>query len=96
MTTGLRTAVASAGKQDKRWFLPLIEVVDVLGISRSTIIRAYQAGEFPAIKLRGTYRVPKRFLDDLYGASMRGGVLVVEDYAKEWIARHGMPAEAVA
>jgi excisionase family DNA binding protein len=97
MTTGLRPAAASAPsrKADKRLFLPVREVAEMIGVSRSTIVRAYQAGEFPAIKFRGTYRVPKRFVDDFHAAACRGRVLVVEEYAAEWISRYGMP-ETVA
>ena len=96
MTTGLRPAASSAGshKRDNRLFLPVREVADLFGVSRSTIVRAYLAGEFPCIKFRGTYRVPSKFVRDFHAAALHGRVLVVEDYAAEWIARHGMP-EAV-
>ena len=97
MPTGMHPATSrpSRRKPDNRLFLPLREVVEMTGFSRSTIVRAYQAGEFPAIKFRGTYRVPRRFLDDFHAAACHGRVLVLEDYARDWIARHGMP-EAVA
>jgi excisionase family DNA binding protein len=96
MTTGLRPAASSAGshKRDNRLFLPVREVADLFGVSRSTIVRAYLAGEFPCIKFRGTYRVPSKFVRDFHAAALHGRVLVVEDYAKDWITRHGMP-EAV-
>jgi len=97
METGLRPAVASADSRhkDNRLFLPVREVADLFGVSRSTIVRAYLAGEFPCIKFRGTYRVPSKFVHDFHAAALHGRLLVVEDYAKDWIARHGM-AEAVA
>jgi excisionase family DNA binding protein len=94
MTTGPRPAAVSAPRRrpDNRLFLPVREVAELIGVSRSTIVRAYQAGEFPAVKFRGTYRIPRRFVDDFHAAACRGRVLVVEEYAAEWIARHGMPA----
>jgi excisionase family DNA binding protein len=97
MPTVLRPASASAAgsKKDSRLFLPVREVADLFGVSRSTIVRAYLAGEFPCIKFRGTYRVPSKFVRDFHAAALHGRVLVVEDYAKDWITRHGMP-EAVA
>lgn len=97
MTTGLRPAAVSAGstKKDNRLFLPVREVADLFGVSRSTIVRAYLAGEFPCIKFRGTYRVPSKFVRDFHTAALHGRVLVVEDYARDWITRHGMP-ETVA
>src|ERR1700735_3248653 len=97
MTTGLRPAVPSTGshKRDTGLFLLVRWVADLFGVSRSTIVRAYLAGEFPAIKFRGTYRVPSKFVRDFHTAALHGHVLVVEDYAKDWISRHRMP-EAVA
>lgn len=97
MTTGLRPAAPSAGirKRDKRLLLPVREVAEMLGVSRSTIVRAYQAGEFPAIKFRGTYRVPRRFVDDFLAAANHGCVIVLEEYAAEWSARNPV-TEAVA
>ena len=94
MTTGLRPAAQSRTK-DNRHLLPVREVAEMLGVSRSTIVRAYQAGEFPAVKFRGTYRVPRRFVDDFLAAAIRGRVIVLEDYAAEWAARNPVP-EAVA
>lgn len=98
METGLRPAPASAvsRKKDNRLFLPVREVADLFGVSRSTIVRAYLAGEFPCIKFRGTYRVPSKFVRDFHAASLHGRVLVVEDYAKGWIARHGMSEAMVS
>ena|SRR6266568_3032540 len=97
MTTGPRPAARSAGSttKDKRVLLPLREVAEMFGVSRSTIVRAYQAGEFPAVKFRGTYRVPRRFVDDFLAAAVPGRVVVVEEYAAGWTARNMTP-EAVA
>ena len=96
MTTGLRPAAPSAPgrKRDPRLLLPVREVAEMFGVSRSTIVRAYQAGEFPAVKFRGTYRVPRRFVDDFLAAAVRGRVIVLEEYAAEWLARN--PATEVA
>ena len=94
MTTGLRPAAQSRTKDNRR-LLPVREVAEMLGVSRSTIVRAYQAGEFPAVKFRGTYRVPRRFVDDFLAAAIRGRVIVLEDYAADWAARNPVP-EAVA
>jgi excisionase family DNA binding protein len=90
MTTGLRPAAASAAsrKADRRLLLPVREVAEMFGVSRSTIVRAYQAGEFPAVKFRGTYRVPRRFVDDFLAAAVHGRVIVLEEYAAEWSARN--------
>jgi excisionase family DNA binding protein len=90
MTTGHRPAARSAAsrRQDNRLLLPLREVAEIFGVSRSTIVRAYEAGEFPAVKFRGTYRVPRRFVEDLLAAAIPGRLLVVEEYGAEWAARN--------
>ena len=90
MTTGPRPAAQSAPgrKRDPRLLLPVREVAEMLGVSRSTIVRAYQAGEFPAVKFRGTYRVPRRFVDDFLAAAVYGRMIVLEEYAAEWLTRN--------
>ena len=90
MTTGLRPAAGStAGRRDNRLLLPVREVAEMLGVSRSTVVRAIEAGEFPAVKFRGTYRSPRRFVDDLLAAAVPGQLVVVEEYAAQWAARNG-------
>lgn len=96
MPTGLRPAALSAGssKKDTRLFVPVREAADALGVSRSTIMRANAKGQFPLVKVLGTWRAPRRFIDDFHRAALHSRVVVLEDYAAEWMARN--PAEAVA
>ena len=48
MTTGLPPpADAVSRKKDNRLFLPVREVAEMFGVSRSTIVRAYHAGDSP-------------------------------------------------
>ena len=95
MTTGLRPAAPGASRaKDKRRLLPVREVAETLGVSRSTVMRAIEAREFPGVKFRGTWRVPRRFVDDFLVAANHGRAMVLEDYAAEWVARN--PIEAVA
>jgi hypothetical protein len=97
MPTGLHPATSgpSGRKPDKRLYLPLREVTEMFDVSRSTIVRSHQSGNFPLVKIRGTYRVPRLFVDDFNRAARLGPLVVLEDFAASWIARHGMP-EAVA
>jgi excisionase family DNA binding protein len=96
MPTGHRPTAGSAhSRRDNRLLLPVREVAEMLGVSRSTVVRAIEAGEFPAVKFRGTYRSPRRFVDDLLAAAVPGRLVVVEEYAAEWAARNMIP-EAVA
>ncbi len=77
---------ARTRKADKRLLLPLGEVAEMLDVSRSTVVRAYQAGEFPVVKFRGTYRVPRRFVEQMLASAVPGSPVVVEDFAAAWIA----------
>lgn len=97
MTTGLRPAAPSAAshKKDERQMLPVREVATRLGVSRSTVMRAIEAREFPGVKFRGTWRVPRRFVDDFLTAAIHGRAIVLEEYAAEWSARNAVVAEAV-
>jgi excisionase family DNA binding protein len=90
MTTGHRPAADSAPsrERDKRLLLPVREVAEMFDVSRSTIVRAYEAREFPVVKFRGTYRVPRKFVEDLLAAAVPGRLVVVEEYAAEWAARN--------
>lgn len=97
MTTGHRPAAPSAPsrKKDERQMLPVLEVATKLGVSRSTVMRAIEARQFPGVKFRGTWRVPRRFVDDFLVAAALGRAIVLEEYAAEWSARNAAP-EAVA
>jgi hypothetical protein len=97
MPTGLHPAPPrpSGRKPDRRLYLPLREVTEMFDVSRSTIVRTHKAGNFPLVKIRGTYRVPRGFVDDFNRAARLGPLVVLEDFAAAWIARHGLP-EAVA
>lgn len=86
MTAGTRTEPRSA---DKRMLLPVKEVADMLGVSRSTVVRAYESGEFPVVKFRGTYRVPRGFVERLLASAVPGTPVIVEDLAAAWIAANG-------
>lgn len=97
MTTGPRPAVPSAPvrKKDTRLFVPVREAADALGVSRSTIMRANQKGQFPLVKILGTWRTPRRFIDDFHRTALHSKVVVLEDYAAEWMAANPI-TEAVA
>lgn len=91
MTTGLRPA---ARKVDPRLFVPVSEAAGLLGVSRSTLMRANQDAQFPLVKIRGTWRMPRRFIDDFYFAALRTKVIVLEEYAADWMSRNPLPEVA--
>ena len=87
MPIGLRPAAPSR-KVDARLFVSVQEAAVLLGVSRSTIMRASQKGQFPLAKILGTWRAPRRFIDDFHSAALHSRVIVLEDYAAEWMARN--------
>src|SRR5690349_13079062 len=59
-----------------RRFFSVAEVADMSGISSVTLYRAINAGEFPAVRVRGRVIVPARVLDALIEAAVEGGSVV--------------------
>ena len=69
---------------------PLISVeatAAMLGVSRMTVDRAIKAGEFPCVKFRRTYRVPRAFVEQVIEIATAGHQVVVEEYAAAWQAQ---------
>jgi excisionase family DNA binding protein len=62
-------------------FLSVAAAAHALGTSEMTLYRAIQAGEFPAIRIRGRLIVPARALDVLAEAAIEANGLVD---AAEW------------
>jgi excisionase family DNA binding protein len=57
-------------------FLSVAGAARLLGMSGVTLYRAIQAGEFPAIKVRGRYVIPSRALDAMEEAALSSGGVV--------------------
>lgn len=54
---------------DKRFLTPA-EAAELLGVATVTLYRAVQAGEFPAVKIRGRYIIPAKVIDELENLAM--------------------------
>lgn len=80
---GLRIDDQSADKNDDE-LLSIEETATMLRVSRMTVDRAIKANEFPVVKFRRTYRVPRAFVDSLLKAAKAGRQVVVEEYAAAW------------
>jgi excisionase family DNA binding protein len=70
------------------------QLAAVLGVSRSTIYRAWRDGVFPVTRVRAAHRVNGRFADDLLAALGAGRCIVFEDFAAGWMAAN--PGEAAS
>ena len=59
-----------------RRFYSVAEVAEMSGISSVTLYRAINAGEFPAVRVRGRVIVPARVLDALIDGAVEAGSVV--------------------
>jgi excisionase family DNA binding protein len=68
----MESLVNSAGTATERVerFFSVAEVAAILKVSEVTIYRGINAGQFPAIKIRGRYVVPSKVLDQLETAAL--------------------------
>jgi excisionase family DNA binding protein len=66
--------------------LSMNEAAAMLGVSRMTVDRAIKSGEFPSVRFRRTYKVPRAFIEQLLQAAVAGQQVVVEEYAAAWQA----------
>jgi excisionase family DNA binding protein len=65
-------------------FLTVGATARLLGMSEATLYRAIRACEFPAVKVRNRYVVPRRVLDAMEDAAMRAMTMVD---AADWVER---------
>lgn len=69
-----------------RRFLSVALAAPVLDVSTVTLYRAIQAGQFPAIKIRGRYVIPAKVIDALEAAAVAAGSVVD---AADWVDHTG-------
>lgn len=75
-------------------FLTVEEVADVLRVDAVTIYRAIRAGEFPAVKIRKRYVIPRRAIDLLIEDVVTTGSCVdTADWTSSWRQTTGAPVE---
>jgi excisionase family DNA binding protein len=67
-------------------FYRVAEVAGLLGLSESTVFRAIRAGEFPAIKVRGTYVVPAKAIDAMESSALATGLVDSATYDAQGVA----------
>ena len=65
-----------AGSRPRPAFLTVDEVAELLRVDAVTIYRAIRAGEFPAVKIRKRYVIPRRALELLIEDVMVSGSCV--------------------
>ena len=70
-------------------FYSVAQVAEMLGMSSMTVYRAINAGEFPAVRIRGRLIVPAKAVDAMVEAAVADRTVVD---AADWVAPP--PAEA--
>lgn len=53
-------------------FLTVAEVAEITRVSRMTVYRMVHSGDLPAVRVGGSYRVPRSALDQLLGMDATG------------------------
>lgn len=59
-----------------RAFYNVRETARMFGMSAMTLYRAIEAGEFPAVRIRGRLIIPARAIDEMVAAALRDGTQV--------------------
>jgi excisionase family DNA binding protein len=84
----------SPARPPRAAFLTVEEVADVLRVDPVTIYRAIRAGEFPAVKIRKRYVVPRRAIDMLVDDAVTSGSCVdTAEWTSSWRQTVGAPME---
>jgi excisionase family DNA binding protein len=58
---------------EPRTFLSVAETARLLGMSEMTLYRAINAGEFPAVRIRGRLIIPARAIEEMVEATLTTG-----------------------
>lgn len=75
-------------------FLTVEEVADLLRVDAVTIYRAIRDGEFPAVKVRKRYTVPRRAIEMLVDDVVAtGGCVDAAEWTSSWRQSVGVPLE---
>ncbi|WP_088319397.1 helix-turn-helix domain-containing protein [Kineosporia sp. R_H_3] len=63
-----------------RAFYNVREAARMFGMSAMTLYRAIEAGEFPAVRIRGRLIIPARAIDEMVAAALRDGQVDAADF----------------
>lgn len=78
----LRAVARAAAAGEGPRFYQVAQVAAMLGVSTMSLYRAINAGEFPAIRIRGRLIVPARALEEMVEAACAGQTVVD---AADWV-----------
>lgn len=70
---------AQGGPRGRTRFLTVVEVADLMRVSRMTVYRLVHAGELPAVRVGRSFRVPQDALD----AYLRSSATVEPEAARD-------------
>lgn len=76
--------------------LTVAQAAAALGVSEMTVYRALRSRELAGIKIGGTYRVPRAFVERMLDAADAGQTVVAAEYAQAWGAESPATDSGVA
>jgi excisionase family DNA binding protein len=79
----LRAPESTTGPAER--FFSVSEAAKILKVSEVTIYRGINAGQFPAVKIRGRYVVPAKAIDQLEASALEQ--VAAETERTDWLAR---------
>lgn len=82
----MRNKIHSPGAQSPR-FYTVSQVAALIGVSPMTIYREIDAGQFPAVRIRGRLIVPAKAVDAMEDAALtEQSVVAAADFTAEGVA----------
>jgi excisionase family DNA binding protein len=92
--SGARWPGGPTGRVDRPSFFTVEEVAEILRVDAVTIYRAIRSGEFPAVKIRKRYVVPRRAIELLVeDVVATGGCVDTAAWTSSWRETVGAPVE---
>ncbi len=91
---GAQLSEMPAQASDVAALMDVAEASRMLRLSKMTILRRIRSGAWPGGRSGGKYLLNRAFVIALAAAMGSGRNVDAEDFAADWITRHGMP-EAV-
>lgn len=84
---GIALVTRRRERMPERQYYNVAEVATIFGISKPSLYRLINEGEFPAVRIRGRVFVPRRAIDEMTEAAVANGTTVDSaDWVPEEVA----------
>jgi len=93
LAAAAETPDRTADHADDNQLLDVTQAAELLGVSRSTVIRLADEGQLPAIvirtgKVQKTRRIPRAFVERMITDAAAGRHVDMDTYTTAWLAEH--------